>query len=600
LQKRVSSVPRAARFNFRAGQSRKRLLLMFGVTAVLLVAVIGRIIQLQTADAAELLEAGRDQRTSERVVRAGRGVIFDRDGQELALSIPATTVFADPRLVQDPQATVAMLGQLLALSPEKQQELVEAFTAKDRGFVYVARQVTDSEAAAVEALELNGVGTVAEPKRVMPAGSIGRGVIGRTDVDGVGTAGLELQYDDWLSGIDGAQIREHDRDGRSLPGAGVTTQVQPVPGGDIVLTIDRSVQREVERALAAQVATLSARGGTVVVLDTDSGEVLAMAGVRRDQQTGEVYVTSGNIAVIEAAEPGSVVKAITVAAALNEGTVTPDTEFEIPFRKQYSDTVLEDAEQHPTEFWTVSKILTKSSNIGTIETMLTLGGGDLRTTKQILGAYLTSVGLGAKTALDYPNESRGLGADWTEWEGAEQYTVSYGQGIASTSIQLVSAINMIANSGVYVAPKLLKATIDASGELRETPASEQRIVVRPDVAAQVTAMMQGVVCEGTAKAAQIDGISVAGKTGTGLKALEGGGYEDEDGKRKYYSSFAGFFPAEDPQVTILVSIDEPPGAEGQDTRFGGTAAAPVFARIAPLIMHELDIRRPPSGGCPTR
>ncbi|MEX0847024.1 MAG: penicillin-binding protein 2 [Ilumatobacteraceae bacterium] len=571
---------------------------MFIASALVFGVVIGRVVMLQTTDADSLRAAGREQRTSETVLKAGRGVIFDRNGDELALSEPAITVYADPRLVNDPSATVATLASLLSLSPERQQQLVTSFTTKDKGFVYVARQVTPDQAVAVESLALNGVRTMDEDRRTMPAGSVGKSVIGRTDIDGTGIAGLELQYDKWLTGTDGEQVREHDRNGRSLPGSAANTTAKPVPGGDVVLTIDRSVQYSVEQAMLAQVATLGAKGGSALVLDTDTGEVLAMVGVQRDPETGEVSVTSGNIAAVESAEPGSVVKAITVAAALNEGTVTPDTTFEVPYKKQYSDTELHDAEQHPTGMWPVSQILSKSSNIGTIETMLTLAP-TLRETKEKLGAYFAAVGLGQTSALDFPNESRGLGADWTKWEGAEQYTVAYGQGIASTSVQLAAAINTIANGGVYVAPKLVKAMVDPLGALTETAPSMARQVFRPEVAAQVTTMMRDVVCAGTATRAQVSGISVAGKTGTGLKAQDGGGYNDADGNRKYYSSFAGFFPAENPQVTVLISIDEPPGADGQETRFGGTAAAPVFAVIAPTIMHEMDIVPPVSGGgCP--
>jgi cell division protein FtsI (penicillin-binding protein 3) len=594
LQKRVVR-QRTSRHHFRAGQSRRRLRVFLVASAVVFAVILARVVLLQTSDADQLREAGRAQRTSETVLRAGRGVIFDRNGEELALSVPSTTIFANPKLVTDAPGAVRALATALLLSPDRQRSLLEAFTAKDKSFVYVARQVTDDQAEAIELLDLNGVDSLAEDRRTMPSGSVGQSVIGRTNIDGEGIAGVEMQYDELLTGVDGEMNRQHDRDGRSLPGSENTT-VAPVPGGDLVLTIDRSVQYVVELALVEQVTRLLARGGSAVVLDTDTGEVIAMAGVRRGDD-GVVRVTSGNIAAVDAAEPGSVVKAMTVAAALNEGTVTPETTFHVPFRKQYSDTFLHDAEVHPDYTWPVSTILAKSSNIGTIEVMLTMGES-LRETKEILGTYMKAFGLGAKTALDFPGESRGLGVDWTKWEGAEQYTVAYGQGLASTSIQLVAAINVIANGGVYVAPKLVAGTIDAAGVLEPAPDSATRRVVRPEVAQQVNLMMREVVCTGTAGAAQIDGVTVAGKTGTGLKALEGGGYEDEDGNRRYYSSFAGYFPAEDPQVTVLVSIDEPPGDAEQQTRFGGTAAAPVFADIAPTIIHELNIDLPAGGGCP--
>lgn len=592
LQKRVVKV-RTRRHHFKPGQSRRRLRAVLAVTAVVFGIIVARVVMLQTSDADQLLAAGRAQRTSETTLEANRGVIFDRNGDELALSVPSTTIFANPKLVTDPQGTARSLALALGLSAEKEQQLVDAFTLKEKSFVYVARQVSDEQALAIDSLDLNGVDSIEEDRRTMPAGSVGQSVIGKTNIDGEGIAGIEMQYDLMLTGTDGEMIRQHDRDGRSLPGSETTT-VAPVPGQDVVLTLDRSVQYEVEQALVEQVTRLGARGGSAVVMDTDTGEIIAMVGVRMGDD-GIVRVTSGNIAAVDAAEPGSVVKAITVAAALNEGTVTPDTMFEVPYRKQYSDTVLHDAEVHPTYTWPVHQILAKSSNIGTIEVMLTMGE-TLRVTKEKLGTYMKAFGLGEKTALDFPGESRGLGVDWTKWEGAEQYTVSYGQGIASTSIQLVAAINVIANDGVYVAPKLVSATIDADGVLTETPDSATRRVVRPEVAQQVNYMMRDVVCTGTAKLAQVDDVTVAGKTGTGLKAQDGGGYEDADGNRKYYSSFAGYFPAEDPQVTVLISIDEPPGDEEQQTRFGGTAAAPVFSDIAPTIIHEMNIQLPATGG----
>jgi cell division protein FtsI (penicillin-binding protein 3) len=585
LQKRVVKV-REARHHFKAGHHRRRLRVVFALSAVVFAVILGRVVMLQTSDAEQLREAGRAQRTSETVLRATRGVIFDRNGDELALSVPSTTIIANPKLVLDGPSTVAALTAALGLSEQRQQSLLDAFESKEKSFVYVARQVTDEQAANVALLDIAGVDSIAEDRRTMPAGAVGQSVIGKTDIDGGGIAGIEMQFDEMLTGTDGEQTRQHDRDGRSLPGSETITMA-PIAGQDIILTIDRSVQYDLEQALLKQVTALGARGGSAIV----------MAGVRRGDD-GVVRVTSGNIAAVDAAEPGSVVKAITVAAALNEGTVTPDTVFEVPFQKMYSDTELHDAEQHPTYRWPVSQILTKSSNIGTIEVMLTMGD-TLREKKEKLGAYMRAFGLGEKTALDFPGESRGLGVDWTKWEGAEQYTVAYGQGIASTSIQLISAINVIANDGVYVDPKLVAGTIDSSGELHDSPPSGSHRVVRPEVAQQVNLMMRQVVCDGTAKLAQVDGVTVAGKTGTGLKALEGGGYEDADGNRKYYSSFAGFFPAEDPQVTVLVSIDEPPGANGESTRFGGTAAAPVFAAVAPTVLHEMNITPSETGGgCP--
>ena len=566
---------------------------MFIVTTFALALVIARVVILQTTDAGALRAAGLAQRTSETTLRASRGVIFDRNGDELALSVPSTTIYANPKLVTDVVGTVSALTTLLNLSPQKQQSLTAAFTSKEKGFVYVARQVDDSLARAVTSLDLHGIFAIDEDRRTMPGGEVGRSVIGLTDIDGDGIAGIEKQYDEILTGVDGEQVRQHDRDGRSLPGAGTVTQA-PTPGDDIILTIDRSVQYAVEIAMLEQASTLGARGGTAIVMSTKTGEIIAMVGVRISDD-GIYRVTSGNIAAVDAAEPGSVAKAITVAGALNEGVVTPDTYIEVPWQKKFSDTMLHDAEVHATETWPVSKILVESSNIGTIEIFLRQGD-TLREAKEKQYEYMRAFGLGERTPLDFPDESSGILKDWKKWEGSEPYTLAYGQGVSSTSIQLAAAINVIANDGRYVAPKLVKATIGADGEVTDTAASETRDVVGPEVAKQMNALMREVVCTGTAKAAQVPGVSVAGKTGTGLKAQPNGTYVNERGERTYYSSFVGFFPAEDPEVTVLISIDEPPGAEGQITRFGGTAAAPVFAKIAPTIMHELAVTPPLAGG----
>lgn len=579
---------------FRAGQSRRRLLAVFVISAVIFGIVVARVVMLQTSDAEALKEAGRAQRTSTTTLRASRGVIFDRNGDELALSVPSTTIIANPKLVTDPSNTVAVLAQLLDLSEEKQESLLTAFVVKEKSFAYIARQVDEELAAAVLALDLPGIDGIAEDRRTMPGGEVGKGVIGRTDIDGIGTAGIEMQFDDVLTGSDGEMTREHDRDGRSLPGTETTT-VAPVPGDDVVLTIDRSVQYSVEQALIDQVTTIGAKSGTAIVMSTKTGEIIAMASVRRNDD-GVVEVTSGNFAAVDAYEPGSVVKAATIAAALNEGTVTPDSLLEVPWQQQFSDTMLHDAEQHPTGMWPVSQILTESSNVGTIKTMLTMAP-TLREVKEKQDAYLRAFGFGSATPLGFPGESNGILKDWKKWEGSEQYTVAYGQGIASTSIQLVTAINVLANGGTYVAPKLVKATIGPDGTVSDTAPAATHRVVSEKAAQEVNTIMRNVVCNGTATRAQVDGVTIAGKTGTGLKAQPGGGYLNEDGERSYYASFVGFFPAEDPQATVLVSIDEPPA--GELTRFGGTAAAPVFARIAPSIMHELGITPPTAdGGCP--
>ncbi|NNE13181.1 MAG: penicillin-binding protein 2 [Ilumatobacter sp.] len=601
-----------------ASSLRLRVLLVF-LLAVLF-AVLVRVGQIQSAGGESLRAAGAEQWERTRPLPADRGTIFDRNGEELAMSVPAYSISVNPKLVVDEAGTARMLQSILELDDDETRRLYDTMVAKETGFVYVRREVDVAIGEQLAGLRLTGVNVDAEDKRILPGGDTGRSVIGRTDIDGVGTAGLELQYGggeaaaelgypDVLTGTPGQLTKEVAPRGRSIAGTEQIT-LAPVPGDDLVLTIDRSIQFATEQALVDRVGELGAKSGYVIVQDTASGDILAMASVQRDPDDDVVRISSANQAALSAYEPGSVAKVVTVAAALNEGTVTPESGFVVPWSRQYADDILKDSHQHPDEYLTVEQILVESSNIGTIDVQMSLGRGDYpmapltdaqwTTARETHWDYLRAFGFGEKTALEFPNESPGILKHWTDLWGSERVTVAYGQGFASTPIQMVSAVNAIANDGVYVAPRLVAATVGADGEITPAEAAATHEVVRPEVATTMQAMMHQVVCRGTAKRAQngIEHFSIAGKTGTGLKSQPNGTYFNEAGELVYYASFVGFFPAEDPQVTVLVSIDEPPA--GDINRFGGTAAAPVFNRLAPTIMHELGLQPPPgSAPCAT-
>ncbi len=584
-----SNPPRRPTSRHRAGSPRHRLIVALIVIGVVLLGLIGRVAFLQTTEAETLRSAATDQWTRSVTIPAQRGTVFDRHGAELAMSVPAVTVSINPKLIDNGPATVQVLDDLLELSDEKVTELLAEIESKDRGFVFVRRQADADIGDEIAAMKLAGVNVDRESRREMPGGDTGRSVIGSTNIDGVGISGLELQFEDLLAGTGGEMRREVAPGGRSIPGS-ESVAAQPVAGDDLVLTLDRSVQYSTEQVLLEQVAAIGAKGATAIAMDTDSGEIYSMASVRLDDERGGYEVTSGNFAAVDAYEPGSVAKVITIASSLSEGLVTPETSYLVPWRKQYYDDLLKDSHQHPDEWMSVAQILTESSNIGTIFVQQEMGRERHR-------EYMAQFGLGSKTALDFPGESPGILKQPQDLWGSERVTVAYGQGVSSTSLQLVAAVNTIANRGTYVAPKLLKATVGTDGVVTETAPSESRSVVTALAAVQTTEMMRHVVCSGTATLAQVDGLSIAGKTGTAFKAADNGTYFDDDGNRIYYSSFVGFFPAEDPQVTVLVSVDEPPA--GTNDRFGGTAAAPVFAELAPTLIHELGIvPSPNAAGCP--
>lgn len=574
--------------------------ILFAVSAALCFAVIGRVTLLQTAQAQGLVDAGRAQRTSETTLAAERGTIFDRNGVELALSVPKKTIVANPKLVGDPASTVAALAQLLDLSDAKRASLQTAFTERTKSFVYVVRQIDASLAATVLALKLAGISSVDEDQRVLPSGDVGLAVVGRTDTDGVGTAGIEKAYDEQLTGTDGQRVREHDNQGRSIPGDEATT-TEPIPGDDLQLTIDRSLQYQTEQALLAGIdkPDVMAKGAKAVVLDTATGEVLAMANVERGDD-GVARVTSANKAMVEANEPGSVAKLFSISSTINEGLASPDTTISVPgflvFNEgtKWQQTVY-DAESHATGPMSLSTILAESSNIGTYLATHPLGVVKLTD-------YLHQFGFGESTGVTFPGESNGSVADPYKLQGTEKVTITYGYRYAATTLQLAAATNTIANGGVYVAPKLVKAEIGADGQIVPTPPSATHTVLSPTTAADMTQMMLGVTCssKGTAYSAfrndQMNGISVAGKTGTALKVQKNGTYRADDGSKSYFASFVGFYPASAPKVTIVVSIDEPDPTS--NARFGGTGAAPIFVDIAQAATHELQIT-PPAGdtGC---
>lgn len=565
---------------------KRRLRVSIILFAIGLLIIGGRVISLQTFDRDGYYEASVNQRTRVNTIRATRGVIFDRNGNELALSVPSTTVYADPREISDPVGTARQLAAVLGLMPEDETKLADKLAQPGSKFHYIARELTKDEAAVILNLGLAGIYSYIEPSRQVEGG-VAEAVIGRTDPDGVGTSGLEKQFNTLLIGADGKSVREVDKNGRTIAGVGKTI-VTPVPGDDLVLTIDRTVQYHTDAALLDRVAQLGAKGGTAIVMDSVTGEVYAMSNIRRDE-SGAAVVAKGNFAAVEAYEPGSVAKVFSLSAALNEGKINSESVFSVPGITTIDGFPIRDAWPHPTMDMSVRTIFSESSNIGTMMAANTISSEKLHN-------YYSLFGFGRKTGLNYPGESRGILRDAKKWRGTEKYTVTYGYGLATTALQLVAAVNTVANKGVFIEPSLVKATIDKGGKRKATPAGKTRVVLSESTASTMTDLMREVVCTGTGELAKVRGMEIAGKTGTGYKVQDNGTYATDSGARRYFASFVGFFPARNPRVTMLVSIDEP-SADSRD-RFGGTAAAPVFARLVPTVMRELGIESTGSNmGC---
>ncbi len=548
--------------------------LAFGVVAY-------RVVSLQVVRPEQLVAFGEDQRTRVAIVPAPRGTILDSRGNDLALSIPSATVQANPSLVRDPVAAAHALAPLL----ETDSLALTETLAGGGTFAFLGRQVPEAVGEQVEALGLEGISVTHEPARSNPAGELARSLLGRVSVDHEGVSGLEIQYEDVLAGDPGEVVVERDPSGNTIA-SGDNHYDAAAQGEDLVLTIDRQVQYEAERLLAEQVAAAGAKGGTVIVSRPATGELLAVANVDAFDEVTGTFVppapATENRAVTAVFEPGSVNKIITLSAALEEGVVTPTTSSLVPDELQLGDHLFTDAHEHETVPMTAREVLTQSSNIGTIQIAQQLG-------PEAVDRYVRAFGFGEVSALDFPSEAAGILLPTDEWTATSIGSIPIGQGIAVTPLQVLQAFNVIANGGRYVAPRLVAGVAGPDGELEPTPAPEPRRVVSERTAQQMTEMMTGVVEDGTGAEAAVEGYPVAGKTGTARKPQPGGGYEDENGQFRYVATFGGFVPANDPQLSILVVIDEPSG-----DIYGGGVAAPVFSQLAASVLRSYRIPPPAS------
>ena len=578
--------------NLQGGKIRFRLVAMYVLISLLLMTLLVRVSYLQTIGASAYREASVSQRTRISTAFAERGSILDRNGLELALPVPTRTVFADPRVIVDPVATARAIAGVLGMLPEDELVLAGKLQNTGSSFVYIARQATTEVSTALTALNLPGISSYAEQSRTLTSDGL-RALVGRTDIDGVGISGLEEQFNVLLAGTDGRIVREVNSKGQSIPTGDDSSQVA-VPGQDLVTTIDRNIQFQVDAIVTQQITRLNARGGTAIVMDSTTGEIYAMSTIRKNTD-GTYSADSGNFAAVDAYEPGSVAKVFSISAALNEGKVEPNSVFKVAGKQVFNAgtkwaQTISDAYPHGLEDMTVRKIIVDSSNLGTVQIAQTMP-------PEKLHEYFERYGFGAKTDLNYPGESKGLLKSFNDLRGTEKFTTAYGYGYSSSALQLIAGVNVVANNGVYVAPRLVNSVIDLDGINQPSTPSATHTVIKPEVAATMRSMMSDVVCFGTAALAKVPGMTVGGKTGTGYKRQDNGTYIKDDGSRAYFASFVGFLPAEKPRFTVLVSIDEPDPASRD--RFGGTAAAPVFANIAQVLINELDIRPAATDmGCP--
>ncbi len=554
------------------GNQRRRSIIVLIAIVVLFAVVLGKLVILQVVDREKYVVYGAGQRTNNLVLAADRGAILDRNGAEMVISRPGRSIFVDPKLVTDASAEASVLAPILGLDPL----LVESKMNGKGRFAYLARRVPAEVADRVEALGLAGVAFLEESERFAPAGESARSLLGSVDVDNVGISGLESQFGDALTGTPGSLSLERSPSGRTIA-VGDHSLTPAVKGDDLKLTIDQSIQFEAERLLGEQVKATGAKGGVAIVSKPGTGEILAIADMVVDPETGLVHVSSNNSALTTQYEPGSVMKTVTIAGAIDAGQVSPSTQFTLPPVLRIYDAEFGEAEGRGTVTWDTTQILTHSSNIGAIKIGQGLG-------KDALYATQKAFGLGAKTSLNFPNETSGSVLAPSKYSGTSLPSIAIGQGISVTPMQMLFAYNTIANQGMYVAPKLVDSTIDASGVEHPTAAGDSHRAISVGTANGLNLMMRNVVNEGTGKLAAINGYSVAGKTGTARKPQPGGGYTDKFGVTRYQSTFVGFVPAQQPALSVYVMMDEPSG-----DYTGGATAAPVFSKLGAFALNRLGI-----------
>jgi cell division protein FtsI (penicillin-binding protein 3) len=547
----------------RVVNSRLRLLLL---VIFLTFAALGvRAAWIQTVRASSLAALSQAQTKSTLTLPAGRGTIFDRLGKALAIGEQATDVVADPMQISDPLHEARVAAKVLGIPV---RPLYRQLADSSRGFVYVQRKAAPQRATELAKRGLTGFTFLPSERRVYPQGTVAAPVLGYAGVDNTGLAGLELELNKELSGSTGQATVVRDALGQIVN----TKQERPARDGrDVFLTLDSHMQANAEQVLQQTVHQWHAKDATAIVLDPQTGAILAMAQEpgysANDYPQATAHDLTVDHAVTDVFEPGSVFKVVTVGGALSEHKVTPQTAFTLPYSIHVADRVIHDAEIRPTERMTVAQILQRSSNVGAITIAERyLGESGLK-------RWMARFGFGRRTGIDFPGESPGLLPSY--WSGSTIGNVPIGQGVSVTAIQLASVYAAIANGGVWVQPHLVDHV------LGEQPAQlHRRRILAPGVDSELRTMLKGVVSDqGTARLAEIPGYTVAGKTGTAQKPGPHG-YLPGD----YVATFVGMVPASNPRLLVLVSVDEPHGEI-----FGGLVAAPAFAQIASFDLQYLEV-----------
>jgi cell division protein FtsI (penicillin-binding protein 3) len=541
------------------------------------VAIEGRLVYLQVVRHDDL--AARAERQQMRTVTAPakRGEIVDRRGRVLAYSVDAESIYAVPSEIEQPQKAVASVcGALQDCTAKEREQLLERF-GRQRAFVYVRRQATPEQARRVKALDLEGIGFMKESRRFYPNKELAAHLVGYVGIDSTGLHGIEATYDSLIKGKPGTVLVQTDARRRAFS----RVEKPPTTGASLELTIDEYLQHIAERELKTGVAEFRAASGSAIVMDPHTGEILAMASYPTFNPNAFRHATEverRNRAVQDIYEPGSTFKIVTASAALEENVIQSSDPIDVSAGLvRFGGRVIHD--DHKYEVLSFEDVLVKSSNVGAIKVGLKLGA-------ERLGLYINRFGFGRPISPDFPGESPGIVWDPAKLTDSALASVSIGYQVAVTPLQMAVAASAVANGGELIEPRVVR-TVVRDGKRVPVPRKVLRRAVSPDTAAELTRILEGVVqVGGTAVRARIEGYTVAGKTGTAQK-LVNGRYSRSD----YNVSFVGFVPSRNPVYTIIVVIDSP-----RTYRYGGLVAAPVWQRIAEAALRHRGV--PPTLGAP--
>ncbi len=544
--------------------SPRRLRVVFALFACATLILSLRVAYWQTLGRGELLAGATDQVRSDLVLAAQRGVVRDRTGALLATTVPLRSLYAIPKRIGDKDAHAAAAAKLAPLLGTT-SDTVRAALDSGAEWLYLRRRLPEDTARAIEALGIAGLGFETEAKRLYPNDSVGAHVLGFVNDDGVGQYGIEGKYDALLRGVPGRLVVERDPRDRELA-VGLRTARPPVSGTDLSLTIDLVVQTAAERELKAAMEKERATGGSVVILDPRDGAILALASYPSYDPAAVAKADPQALmdrAISSSFEPGSTMKAITIAAAIDQGVVTPNTTYVDRGCAVIGGRTLCNAGSKSYGTSTVTQILEHSANAGAVFVAQKLGA-------QQLDAYLRAFGFGVATGVDLSGEAIGEIRPVAEWYPVDLGTAAYGQGIAITPLQLAAAYAVIANGGTLYRPYVVAARRDADGEHRTAPVAIRR-PISPETAATLRTMLVSTVDNGIANLASIPHYSVGGKTGTAQIPSDDGRYIDD----AYISSFAGFAPANDPRFVAVIILERP-----QSKLLGTITAMTAFRNIA--------------------